>query len=120
MVERFVAIGTSEAEAERNLGRLSASFGRFISLYSADGRRAVPETDAEFLVAEGAPDSRPALAIAGTPGQIIEELQQVIDETGARRILVETFSFDETRLFAEEVLPILRQTNRIDRSKVIA
>ena len=111
MVERFVAIGEDEAQAERNLNRLSTAFGRFIALFSADGRRAVPEKDAEFLVAEGSKDGRPALAMVGTPDQIIDELQQVIDETGARRILIETFSPEETRLFAESVMPVLRERN---------
>lgn len=113
MVERFVAIGETKAESDRNLDALAAAFGRFVSLYSADGRRAVPETDAEFHQQDGPEGKRPALAIAGTPEQIIDELQQVIDETGARRLLIETFTPAEARLFAEKVMPVLRERNRL-------
>lgn len=113
MVERFIAIGETEAEADRNLDRLATSFGRFMSLYAAGGRRAVPEKDGEFQVAAGAKPGRPALAIAGTPDQIADELQQVIDETGARRLLVETFSHDEARLLATEVMPRIRERNAV-------
>ena len=45
MIERFVAIGETEDQAERNLDRLARAFGHFLSLYAAGGRRAVPETD---------------------------------------------------------------------------
>ena len=114
MVERFIAIGETEAEAERNLERLATSFGRFMSLYAAGGRRAVPEKDGEFQVAEGVKPGRPALAIAGTPDQIADELQRVIDETGARRLLVETFSHEETHLLATEVMPRIRERNAIE------
>jgi alkanesulfonate monooxygenase SsuD/methylene tetrahydromethanopterin reductase-like flavin-dependent oxidoreductase (luciferase family) len=67
---------------------------------------------AEFHV-EGITDrkSRPVIAVSGTPGQVIDALQQVIDETGARRLLVETFSREEARLFATEVIPVLKQRN---------
>ena len=87
------------------------SFGRFLSLFMADGKRAVPATDGEFQLGQGAAKNRPALIVAGTPEQVVDSLQQVIDETGARRLLVETFSPEETRLLAEEVLPVLRERN---------
>jgi alkanesulfonate monooxygenase SsuD/methylene tetrahydromethanopterin reductase-like flavin-dependent oxidoreductase (luciferase family) len=110
MLERFVAIGATEDEAERNLGRLAGAFGQFLSLYTAGGRRAVPETDAEFHV-DSAPASRnrPAIAVSGTPAQVVAALQEAIDETGARRLLVETFSRAEARLFAREVIPALKR-----------
>jgi alkanesulfonate monooxygenase SsuD/methylene tetrahydromethanopterin reductase-like flavin-dependent oxidoreductase (luciferase family) len=112
MLERFVAIGETEDEAERNLGRLAGAFGQFLSLYTAGGRRPVPASDAEFHVGNGAASNgRPAIAVSGTPAQIVEALQQVIDETGARRLLVETFSRDEARLFAREVIPALKERN---------
>ena len=112
MLERFVAIGETEDEADRNLGRLVRAFGHFLSLYTAGGRRAVPETDAEFHVDPAAArKNRPAIAVSGTPDQVIGALQQVIDETGARRLLVETFSREEARLFAREVIPVLRERN---------
>lgn len=112
MLERFVAIGETEDEAERNLDRMARAFRHFLSLYIAGGRRAVPATDSEFHV-EGITDrkSRPVIAVSGTPGQVIAALQQVIDETGARRLLVETFSREEARLFAREVIPVLKKRN---------
>jgi alkanesulfonate monooxygenase SsuD/methylene tetrahydromethanopterin reductase-like flavin-dependent oxidoreductase (luciferase family) len=112
MVERFVAIGETEAQAEQNLDRLAGAFRTFLALYIAGGGRVIPETDAEFHV-EGITDrkSRPVIAVGGTPDQVIESLQQVIDETGARRLLVETFSREEARLFAREVIPAMKQRN---------
>jgi alkanesulfonate monooxygenase SsuD/methylene tetrahydromethanopterin reductase-like flavin-dependent oxidoreductase (luciferase family) len=112
MLERFVAIGETEHEAERNLANLARAFGQFVSLYTAGGRRAVPATDGEFHVDGGAgPRNRPALAITGTPDQIVDALQNTIDVTGARRLLIETFSREEARLFAQEVIPVLRERN---------
>lgn len=114
MIERFVAIGETEAEAERNLDSLARSFGRFLSIYLAGGGRALPETDAEFHVTEPPEDkaaekpNRPAIAVSGTPDQLVESLSQVIEETGARRLIVELFSPAERRLFATEVMPALR------------
>jgi alkanesulfonate monooxygenase SsuD/methylene tetrahydromethanopterin reductase-like flavin-dependent oxidoreductase (luciferase family) len=112
MLERFVAIGETEDDAERNLDRMARAFRHFLSLYIAGGRRAVPETDSEFHV-EGITDrkSRPVIAVSGTPDQVIAALQQVIDETGARRLLIETFSREEARLFAHEVIPLLKKRN---------
>ena len=112
MIERFVAIGETEDQAERNLDRLARAFGHFLSLYAAGGRRAVPETDGEFHAdSAAARENRPAIAISGTPDQIIGALQQTIDATGVRRLLVETFSREEARLFAAEVIPVLKQQN---------
>jgi len=105
MIERFVAVGETEEQAERNLEKLARSFGRFLSLFTAGGRRAVPARDAEFHATK---KNRPAIAVSGTPDQVIESLQQTIDETGARRLLVELFSAAERRLFVEEVMPVLR------------
>jgi alkanesulfonate monooxygenase SsuD/methylene tetrahydromethanopterin reductase-like flavin-dependent oxidoreductase (luciferase family) len=114
MIERFVAIGETEDQADRNLGGLIRAFGQFLSLYTAGGRRVVPATDAEFHVDPAANrKNRPAIAVSGTPDQIIDELQQVIDATGARRVLVETFSREETRLFAREVIPALKERNAV-------
>jgi alkanesulfonate monooxygenase SsuD/methylene tetrahydromethanopterin reductase-like flavin-dependent oxidoreductase (luciferase family) len=111
MLERFVAIGETEEQAERNLDQLARSFGHFLALYVTGGRT-IPATDSEFHV-EGITDrkSRPVIAVSGTPGQIIDALQQAMDETGARRLLVETFSRAEARLFAREVIPVLKERN---------
>ncbi|HEX6450912.1 MAG TPA: LLM class flavin-dependent oxidoreductase [Trebonia sp.] len=110
MIERFVATGDTTEEAERNLAKLAGAFGRFLSLYTAGGRRPVPQTDAEFHVdGAGATPNRPAIAVAGIPDQLIEELQQVLDETGSRRLLVELFSARERRMFMDEVAPALRE-----------
>ncbi len=112
MLERFVAIGETEDQAEANLANLVQSFGQFLTLYAAGGRRAIPRTDGEFRVDSGAAvRNRPAIAVSGTPGQIAGALQQAIDETGARRLLVETFSRKEARLFAREVIPVLKERN---------
>ena len=111
MIERFVAIGETEKQAERNLENLSGAYSRFLSLFTAGGRRAVPKSDAEFHVDGPAKKSRPAIAVSGTPDQVIESLQRTIDETGARRLLVEIFSTEERRLFVEEVMPVLRERN---------
>ena len=112
MIERFVAVGATPEQAERNLDNMARAFGTFLKLYLAGGGRVIPETDAEFHV-EGITGAkgRPVIAVSGTPDQVIDGLQQVIDETGARRLLVETFSRDEARLFAEEVIPVLRERN---------
>jgi alkanesulfonate monooxygenase SsuD/methylene tetrahydromethanopterin reductase-like flavin-dependent oxidoreductase (luciferase family) len=108
MIERFVAVGETEEQAERNMERLARTFGQFLSLFTAGGRRAVPVSDAEFHATRR---NRPAIAVSGTPDQVIESLQQTIDETGARRLLVELFSSAERRLFVEEVIPVLRERN---------
>ena len=114
MIERFVAIGETEDRAERNLGSLIEAFGQFLTLYAAGGWRPIPETDGEFRVDHGAArKNRPAIAVSGTPDQIADALQQVIDETGARRLLIETFSREEARLFAREVIPALKERNAI-------
>lgn len=114
MIERFVAIGETEDQADRNLVKLVRAFGHFLSLYTAGGRRAVPETDGEFQTdSAAARKNRPAIAISGTPDQIVGALQQTIDETGARRLLVETFTRDEARLFAQEVIPVLKQQDAL-------
>ena len=114
MIERFVAISETEDSAERNLGSLIGAFGQFLRLYAAGGRRPVPETDGEFRVDHGAArKNRPAIAVSGTPGQIAGALQQVIDETDARRLLVETFSREEARVFAREVIPALKERNAV-------
>ena len=61
------------------------------------------------MVDPGGPaGARPAIAVAGTPDQIAETLGRALEETGARRLLVETFSREEMQLFAAEVLPALR------------
>jgi alkanesulfonate monooxygenase SsuD/methylene tetrahydromethanopterin reductase-like flavin-dependent oxidoreductase (luciferase family) len=109
MVERFVAIGETEEGAERNLARLGREFRRFISLYADGGRPSLPTRDGEVMVDHGGPaGARPAIAIAGTPAQITETLRCALEETGARRLVIETFSREEMRLFAAEVLPALR------------
>jgi len=112
LIERFVAVAETEGDAERNLDRLVAAFGQFLAIYAAGGRRELPTTDGEFQVdPAAAKPNRPAIAISGTPEQVVESLQQTIDETGARRVLVETFSSAERRLFADEVMPALRERN---------
>lgn len=112
MIERFVAVGHDEADVERKVDRLVAAFGRFLSVFIADGRRAIPSTDGEFQAASH-DAHRPAILVAGTPEQIVEALQHTLEETGAGRLLVETFSDDQARLFAAEVMPVLRASNTV-------
>jgi alkanesulfonate monooxygenase SsuD/methylene tetrahydromethanopterin reductase-like flavin-dependent oxidoreductase (luciferase family) len=101
MIERFVAIAETEAQAENNLDLLTRAFSRFIAIFRTGGRR-VPTTDSEV-------QARPGIAISGTPDQIAASLRQTLEETGARRLLVETFSPQEMRLFATDVLPALQE-----------
>lgn len=108
MVERFVCIGETEEIAERNLEVFSRAFGLFMSHYASNGRT-IPKNDGEF--ATDKKKDRPALSVVGTPDQVIESLQQAIDATGARRLLVETFTPEQARLFAREVMPALKERN---------
>jgi alkanesulfonate monooxygenase SsuD/methylene tetrahydromethanopterin reductase-like flavin-dependent oxidoreductase (luciferase family) len=55
--------------------------------------------------------NRSAIAVSGTPDHVIGALQEAMDETGARRLLVETFSREEARPFAREVIPVLKERN---------
>lgn len=41
----------------------------------------------------------------------MDTLQQTLDVTGARRLLIETFSREEARLFAQDVIPALKERN---------
>jgi alkanesulfonate monooxygenase SsuD/methylene tetrahydromethanopterin reductase-like flavin-dependent oxidoreductase (luciferase family) len=108
MVERFVAIAETEEEAGHNLRRMVASMDRFIAMYLEPGGKPLETTDGEVIVTETRFGRRPAIAVVGTPDQVREGLLQTLEETGARRLLVETFSPQELRLFAEEVLPALQ------------
>lgn len=112
MVERFVAVGETAADAARNLEQLSMNFGRFVSLYTQKGR-VIPKSDGEYALADSS-TNRPALAVGGTPDEVARLLQETIDESGARNLLIETFSAAEARLLAEEVLPVLRARNAVD------
>jgi hypothetical protein len=44
--------------------------------------------------------------------QVVESLLQMIDETGARRLLIETFTSKERQLVVDEVLPVLRERKK--------
>jgi len=76
----------------------------------ATGEAMPSHTDAEVMITTERGTKRPAIAVSGTPDQVIQSLQQALAETGARRLLMETFSLEEMRLFASEVLPALRET----------
>ena len=108
MIERFVAIGETDEQAEANLARLAREFRRFVSVYAEGGRRRISTTDGEVVLDVSSADARPAIAVAGTPPQIVAILRQALEETGARRLIIETFSREEMRLVAAEVLPALR------------
>jgi len=98
MVERFVAIGETPEEVERNYEHVVAAFRRFFGAFNR-GQRHEP-VDPELAVQ--------AISVAGTPDEVTEALSLLVEETGARRLLVETFSAEEMRLVAREVLPALR------------
>ena len=114
MVERFVAIAETEEEAERKLERMVTSIERFISMYVERGAAPPPTTDGEILVSDGPKGRRPAIAVVGTPDQVRESLLETLEETGARRLVVESFSLEESRLFAEEVLPALHEVTPLE------
>ncbi|MCV9993446.1 LLM class flavin-dependent oxidoreductase [Paeniglutamicibacter sp. ZC-3] len=109
MVERFVTIGETEQEAERNLDTFTGVFNLFMSHYASNGR-SIPKTDGEF--ATDGKKKRPALSVSGTPDQIVDSLQETLDATGARCLMIETFTPDQARLFASEVMPVLKQRNQ--------
>jgi alkanesulfonate monooxygenase SsuD/methylene tetrahydromethanopterin reductase-like flavin-dependent oxidoreductase (luciferase family) len=115
MIERFVALGHTEEEAELNLDRMSSSFGRFLKLFMDTGR-ALPERDGELQAAKGSGNNkRPAIAVGGTPDAVIKSLQETLDATGAKRLLVEIFSDEERRMFVDEVLPALSVSGAAER-----
>jgi alkanesulfonate monooxygenase SsuD/methylene tetrahydromethanopterin reductase-like flavin-dependent oxidoreductase (luciferase family) len=107
MVERFVAIADTEEQAERNLHRMVTSIERFIAMYVERGAAPPPTTDNEVTVQQTPKGRRPAIAVVGTPDQVRASLLETLEETGARRLVVESFSLEESRLFAREVLPAL-------------
>lgn len=109
-IERFIAIGSTPEQANANMMSAAAKLARFISIFTAAGRF---ELDAEVIpdMEHGvdAGGTRPVLASLGTPEMLIEELTDLLDATGARYLQILTFSDDEMRLFAHEVVPQLRK-----------
>jgi alkanesulfonate monooxygenase SsuD/methylene tetrahydromethanopterin reductase-like flavin-dependent oxidoreductase (luciferase family) len=110
MIERFVAIAETHEEAQHNLRRMVTAVDRFISAYLDPAAAPLPVTDGERMVSDSKDGRRPAIAVVGTPDEIRDGLLQALQETGARRLLIETFSLEETRLFATEVLPALHDS----------
>jgi alkanesulfonate monooxygenase SsuD/methylene tetrahydromethanopterin reductase-like flavin-dependent oxidoreductase (luciferase family) len=113
MVERFVAIGETQERAEDNLRRMVTSIERFIAMYVERGAAPPPTTDNEVTVADTPKGRRPAIAVVGTPDQVRDSLLETLQETGARRLVVESFSLEESRLFAAEVLPALHAAGAV-------
>lgn len=109
MIERFVAIGHTNEEIDARLRQFATAIGRFRKQYERNGRT-LSQSDGEVAVKHDG-GGLPELAIKGTPDEIIDNLQAIIDETGTRRLLIECFSEAESRLFAEEVMPVLRARN---------
>jgi alkanesulfonate monooxygenase SsuD/methylene tetrahydromethanopterin reductase-like flavin-dependent oxidoreductase (luciferase family) len=114
MIERFVAIAETEEQAERNLDRMVTSIERFIAMYVERGAAPPPTTDGEVTLSESPKGRRPAIAVVGTPDQVRESLLSALEETGARRLVVESFSPEESRLFAKEVLPALHEAGAVE------
>jgi alkanesulfonate monooxygenase SsuD/methylene tetrahydromethanopterin reductase-like flavin-dependent oxidoreductase (luciferase family) len=99
LVERFVVTGGSPSEVQRNYDRVVSAFTRF---FAAMGRNHPHEPIDPAVVVK-------SMAITGTPDEVTDELDRLVGGTGARRILIETFSNEEMRLFAREVLPALKR-----------
>ncbi|WP_040865354.1 LLM class flavin-dependent oxidoreductase [Nocardia exalbida] len=93
MVSQFVCLGATETEAEQSRERL-------LEVFSGLTRPTGPVTDS-------AAAPHPPI-VCGTPDQVLDTLQRTVIETGARRLMIEAISRDETRVFAKEVLPALR------------
>jgi alkanesulfonate monooxygenase SsuD/methylene tetrahydromethanopterin reductase-like flavin-dependent oxidoreductase (luciferase family) len=112
MIERFIFIGATEDIARGNFERTARNFARFRQHLSAGGRFTLPPSALSGRP-EGAPAAGPPAdaVVTGTPDQVRAALQQTLVKTGARRLMVETFSGDEMRLFAREVMPQLRQAD---------
>jgi alkanesulfonate monooxygenase SsuD/methylene tetrahydromethanopterin reductase-like flavin-dependent oxidoreductase (luciferase family) len=113
MIERFVFIGETEAEARRNRERTNRNFVRFHANLSANGRFSLPPSVQHGSGGAGGDGAAvgppPDTVVVGTPDTVRTALQQTLGATGARRLMVETFSGEEMRLFAREVLPGLRR-----------
>jgi alkanesulfonate monooxygenase SsuD/methylene tetrahydromethanopterin reductase-like flavin-dependent oxidoreductase (luciferase family) len=112
MIERFVFIGRTEAEARANQAHTNANFGRFMRNLSADGRFTLPPS-----VQQGAADvpagPPPDAVVVGTPDQVRAALEATLEATGARGLMVETFSWPELELFASEVMPQVRASTQL-------
>jgi alkanesulfonate monooxygenase SsuD/methylene tetrahydromethanopterin reductase-like flavin-dependent oxidoreductase (luciferase family) len=107
MIERFVFLGQTETEAEQRRAQTNANFARFQANLSADGRFSLPPSvqgGAEAVPAGPPPDT----VVVGTPDAVTLALRDALRATGARRLMVEVFSWPELDLFASEVLPRLR------------
>ncbi|MEV6060806.1 LLM class flavin-dependent oxidoreductase [Nocardia asteroides] len=93
MVSQFVCLGATEPDARRSEERL-------LSIFSGLGRPTGPVTNT-------AAAPRPPI-VCGTPDQVLADLRRILTETGARRLMIEAITIEETRLFAKHVLPGLR------------
>jgi alkanesulfonate monooxygenase SsuD/methylene tetrahydromethanopterin reductase-like flavin-dependent oxidoreductase (luciferase family) len=112
MIERFIFISETEDAARRNFERTAINFARFRQHLSAGGRFTLPPSTISAR-SEGTPTAGPPpdAVVTGTPDQVCAALRQTLANTGARRLMVETFSGEEMRLFAREVMPQLRQAD---------
>lgn len=92
MLSQFVCIGATSAEAE-------ASKERLLAIFNGVARPTGP------AALETAP--QPPI-VCGTPQEVLAALRNTMQETGARRLMIEAITIEETRLFAREVLPALQ------------
>ena len=120
MVERFIFIGESERAAQLNFERTCVNFGRFQKSLSGNGRFTLPpsvqSSDGQQPAASAPVGPPPDAVVTGTPDQVAAALEQTLVSTGARRLMVETFSGDEMRLFAREVMPRVRRMTPISQA----
>jgi alkanesulfonate monooxygenase SsuD/methylene tetrahydromethanopterin reductase-like flavin-dependent oxidoreductase (luciferase family) len=109
MIEKFIFIGRTEGEARANQARTNHNFARFHTHLSANGRFSLPPSVQAGDAAAQAPAGPPPDAVVlGTPEVVAEALTRTLEATGARRLMVETFSWPELDLFAKEVIPRVR------------
>jgi alkanesulfonate monooxygenase SsuD/methylene tetrahydromethanopterin reductase-like flavin-dependent oxidoreductase (luciferase family) len=106
MVERFVFVGETESEARANFTRTSHLFERFHANLSANGRFTLPPSVNGSTAAPAGPP--PDAVVVGTPEMVCAALEGTLAATGARRLMVEVFSWPELDLFASQVMPRVR------------
>jgi alkanesulfonate monooxygenase SsuD/methylene tetrahydromethanopterin reductase-like flavin-dependent oxidoreductase (luciferase family) len=108
MIERFVFIGETRAEAEQRRERTNANFARFLTNLSANGRFTLPPSVQGGEARDPQAGPPPDAVVMGTPDEVRAALEQTLERTGARRLMVEMFSWPELELFGREVMPHFR------------
>jgi len=108
MIERFVSVGATRAEADANMDRSGARLSQLLQVLTAGGRWTPPGNAEHGVTTSG----RPVLAMSGTPDTLIGDIRALLEETGARQLMVAILDDDELRFLAKEVLPHIRKVKR--------